>query len=60
MGGVLVPTLFPRETKLNSFAVAVYFGGGGVGMLIAGLVMPNYLISHFSNGWQMSWVLLVV
>ena len=37
MGGVLVAILFPRQPKLNSFAAAVYFGGGGVGMLIAGL-----------------------
>lgn len=55
MGGVLVATLFPREPKLNSFAAAVYFGGGGVGMLIAGLVLPNYLNNHFPNKWQMSW-----
>ena len=33
--------LFTREPKLNSFAAAMYFGSGGVGMLIAGLLLPN-------------------
>ena len=41
MGGVLVAILFTREPKLNSFAAAMYFGSGGVGMLIAGLLLPN-------------------
>ena len=30
MGGVLTAALFPENPKLNAFAVAVYFGGGGM------------------------------
>ena len=50
MDGVLVAILFPREPKLNSFTAAVYFGGGGFGMFIVGLVFKNYLNNHFPNG----------
>ena len=55
MGGVLTAALFSRNLKLNAFAVAVYFGGGGLGMLGTGLLLPTYLDSHFPVGWQMSW-----
>lgn len=55
MGGVLTAVLFPGNQKLNAFAVAVYFGGGGLGMLGTGLLLPTYLYNHFPIGWQMSW-----
>ena len=55
MGGVLTAALFPNNSKLNAFAVAVYFCGGGLGMLGTGLILPTYLDSHFPVGWQMSW-----
>ncbi|MDG1935646.1 MAG: YbfB/YjiJ family MFS transporter [Paracoccaceae bacterium] len=55
MGGVLTAALFSSNLKLNAFAVAVYFGGGGLGMLGTGLLLPTYLDSHFPVGWQMSW-----
>ncbi len=55
MGGVLTAALFPGNPKLNAFAVAVYFGGGGLGMLGTGLLLPTYLDRHFPVGWQMSW-----
>ena len=55
ISSVLTAALFPSNSKLNAFAVAVYFGGGGLGMLGTGLLLPIYLDRHFPVGWQMSW-----
>ncbi len=49
MGG-LNATLFPKESTLNAFAVAVYFGGGGLGIVSTGIVLPSYLNTHFPTG----------
>ena len=60
MGGVLTSVLFPGNRKLNAFAVALYLGGGGLGMLGTGIFLPSYLDIHFPYGWQMAWAFMAV
>ena len=60
MGGVLTAALFQGNQLLNSFAVAVYFGGGGLGMLVTGIALPSFLETRFPSGWQMAWAFMAI
>ena len=60
MGGVLTAALFPGNPRLNAFAVAVYFGGGGLGMFVTGVLLPPFLEKHFPSGWQMAWAFMAI
>lgn len=60
MGGVLTAALFPGNQRLNAFAVAVYFGGGGLGMLVTGIFLPPYLEAYLPSGWQMAWAFMAM
>jgi len=57
-GGAMAATLFKGDVSRNALAIAVYFGGGGLGMLLSGLSIP-FLIEHASVGaWPLAWLLL--
>lgn len=48
-GGVLASVVSTR-------AIAIYFGGGGTGMLISGAVLPWWFEFAGPNGWQWAWI----
>ena len=57
-GGALASALFGEDKQKNALAIAVYFGGGGFGMLLTGLVLP-YLVDGFGIAiWPAAWLLL--
>ena len=57
-GGVLASRLFSSDPSRNALAIAVYFGGGGFGMLLTGLVIPPVLEFHGASVWPVTWLLL--
>jgi len=57
-GGTLAATLFKEDNTRNSMAIAVYFGGGGLGQLASGAVVP-LILDHYGNAvWPQIWLLL--
>ncbi|MEM1162489.1 MAG: YbfB/YjiJ family MFS transporter, partial [Pseudomonadota bacterium] len=39
-GGAMASALFANDRKRNALAIALYFGGGGLGMLLTGATLP--------------------
>lgn len=57
-GGALASTLFKGDSARNSLAIAVYFGGGGLGQLASGAVTP-LILAHWGGGvWPEIWLML--
>lgn len=54
-GGVLASTLFAESPTRNALAIAVYFGGGGIGMLLTGLFIPPSLEASGASSWPQVW-----
>jgi MFS family permease len=57
-GGAMVSTLFGRDASRSALAIAVYFGGGGLGMLFCGLTLPHLLDAFGPAFWPKIWLLL--
>lgn len=55
-GGVLASTLFRDDPVKTALAIAVYFGGGGLGMVLSGLSIPLYLEALGGVNWPMTWI----
>lgn len=59
-GGVMASALFAGDKAKNALAIAVYFGGGGFGMIICGVVLP-YMVEWFGGAvWPLTWLLIGV
>lgn len=67
LGGVSTAIIFVLGTALvtrampqrPSSALALYFGGSGMGMVLAGAFLPHWLDAS-AAGWQAAWVMLGV
>jgi MFS family permease len=57
-GGVLASALFREDPSRNALAIAVYFGGGGIGMLLTGIVIPLWLEAYGAHAWPATWLML--
>jgi MFS family permease len=57
-GGAMVSTLFRDAPAKNALAIAIYFGGGGLGMMLTGLSMPLMIDDLGPTSWQFMWLLL--
>ncbi|MGI8526419.1 MAG: YbfB/YjiJ family MFS transporter [Pseudolabrys sp.] len=57
-GGALASALFKGDNSRNALAIAVYFGGGGFGMLLSGLGLPLMLDRMGAAAWPQAWLLL--
>jgi MFS family permease len=57
-GGAMVSTLFRDAPAKNALAIAIYFGGGGLGMMLTGLSMPLMIEELGPTSWQFMWLLL--
>jgi len=57
-GGALAASLFRDDAQKSALAVAVYFGGGGLGMLLTGLSIPLLLEWIGPQAWPTAWVLI--
>jgi predicted MFS family arabinose efflux permease len=56
-GGVLAASVFPDSAR-NATAIAIYFGGGGAGMLVSGAVLPWMFASGGDQIWPQAWIAL--
>ncbi|MEM7058177.1 MAG: YbfB/YjiJ family MFS transporter [Pseudomonadota bacterium] len=59
-GGVIASGLFAEDKAKNALAIAVYFGGGGLGMVITGLGLPLFIEWFGDPGWPLVWLMLGV
>lgn len=57
-GGVIASGLFADDKAKNALAIAVYFGGGGLGMVITGLGLPIFMEWFGNPGWPLVWLML--
>lgn len=57
-GGGLATRLFADDARKNAMAIAVYYGGGGVGMVLSGLALPGLFATQGAQAWPWSWVVL--
>lgn len=59
-GGVLAASIFPNDPRRAATAIAIYFGGGGVGLLISSLTLPWLFAVGGDGAWPRAWLLLGV
>lgn len=57
-GAALASAQFRETPARNTMAIAAYFGGGGVGMLVSGLALPTLLDRFGAESWQSAWLVL--
>jgi predicted MFS family arabinose efflux permease len=57
-GGAMASTLFKGDASRNALAIAIYFVGGGLGMLLTGLPIPLILETIGIGAWPMTWLLM--
>lgn len=57
-GGAMAAALFKSDAPRNALAIALYFGGGGFGMLLSGLAIPLMLQAMGTVAWPQTWLLL--
>ena len=55
-GGVLASNSFPDRPALSSAAIAIYFGGAGVGILLSGAGIPWLLAARGDSAWPQAWL----
>ena len=58
-GGVLAARLFP-DPRRTALAIALYFGGGGIGMVLSGATLPTLFATQGASAWPVSWIALGV
>lgn len=57
--GALAAGLFQGDTRRNALAIAILFGtGGGLGIVLAGAVLPLMLQARGPASWPPGWVLI--
>ncbi len=57
-GGAIAAALFAGDARRSALAIALYFGGGGLGMLPSGLGLPPFLAWFGPAGWPLAWLML--
>ena len=55
-GGALSGNILPAEPQRAGTTIAIYFGGGGVGFLLCGVLLPILLEVGGPSAWQQAWV----
>jgi MFS family permease len=57
-GGAMAATLFRDAPASNALAISLYFGGGGLGMILSGTAIPLMLDKVGDAAWPFAWLLL--
>ena len=59
-GSALAAGLFPDEPRRAAAAIAIYFAGGGIGIVLPGITLP-WLFAHSGNqAWPAAWIAMGV
>ncbi len=57
--GALASTLFQHDHKMNALSIAILFGtGGGLGIVIAGGIIPLLIDFYGNSSWPMCWIII--
>ena len=57
-GGAMASAIFAAHPARNALVIAIYFGGGGLGMLATAVALPPYLAWTGDAGWPAAWLML--
>ena len=55
-GAVLVSNLYPDRPEVSKSAIALYFGGAGVGIVMSGVGIPWLLATLGDAAWRSAWL----
>ncbi len=55
-GGALSGNVFPDRPELGTTTIAVYFAGGGIGLVIGGVLVPVLLERGGNSAWPLAWI----
>ena len=55
-GAVLVSNLYPDRPEVSKSAIAIYFGGAGVGIVMSGVGIPWLLATLGDVAWRSAWL----
>jgi len=55
-GSVLAASVFQGNPRLSASAIAIYFSGGGVGLLLPGLTLPWLFALGGDAAWPWAWI----
>jgi MFS family permease len=54
-GGALSGNIFPGEPQRATTTIAIYFAGGGFGLVLCGLTLPGLLEAKGVQAWPLAW-----
>jgi len=54
-GGALSGNIFTRRPQLATTTIAIYFAGGGIGLMLSGVAVPLLLETQGSASWPLAW-----
>lgn len=55
-GGALSGNIFPDRPALGTTTIAIYFAGGGLGLVVGGVMVPLLLESGGAAAWPQTWI----
>lgn len=55
-GGTMAASLYPEDARRNALAIAGYFGGAGLGMILSGALLPGLFARHGALFWPEAWI----
>lgn len=54
-GGALSGNIFSQRPQLATTTIAIYFAGGGIGLMLSGVAVPLLLEAQGSGSWPLAW-----
>jgi MFS family permease len=54
-GGALSGNIFLQRPQLATTTIAIYFAGGGIGLMLSGVAVPLLLEAQGSASWPLAW-----
>jgi MFS family permease len=54
-GGALSGNIFSQRPQLATTTIAIYFAGGGIGLMLSGVAVPLLLEAQGSASWPLAW-----
>jgi MFS family permease len=54
-GGALSGNVFPGQPARATTTIAIYFAGGGIGLMLCGVAVPLLLEAYGDTAWPLAW-----
>jgi MFS family permease len=55
-GGALSGNIFPDQPQRATTTIAIFFAGGGIGLMLTGVAVPMLLDAHGDAAWPQAWL----